>query len=523
MIFRSRTEAYIYAIYMLESILEQDSSIKNELASAIASIKVCIENHEANPEKVSALIDSVKPNTLEDRVKLRILSAALKEATSYRKLNAAEKSYLPLARRLESELHIELLLNPTEKMMSVIQVMSQKILHFFYSLNEDQNKGFLKSLLDYSKQPISFGAFEKEVTKESIISLLETNSRAHLTEILFVHLYFHNHVARNPSIVGECAHIAKKISNEKMYKSSYYKDRGRKGPLVDFRTSQMGLETHIIHAHFFNRGLPLHTSHWIADAKSQKPDLDSHYVRRLGEHDTPYVAGPSGLTSVFMGGMYGLNVFSTLDEKRLYILGFASYIVAGGFHSLHEVLGPIAYCLPEENLIEGYATCIPDEKTDIPSPCYNTFYSLIANIDDEFSLRRDNAWQKMLSFFKERYLTSYFSSYSYNKLNEKNRILEAIQVHDVLVRNEIFPSATSCLPTINIYKGMIASAENKRDLLAFIDHFLNDVNLPVLHDLIAKYMGFESVGLLTAYISKMQDCTFYDSLPMSSRNLSLLS
>lgn len=428
--FRSRPEAYLYALYVLENIPMVHRLEPENFEAVIESIKICIENHEQNPENVAVLIDALQVENTEDKARLRILSAALKNTQSFVKLSDREKWEAPLARRLESAIHIELLTNPTAKMMEVINKVSQKIIPVLNGLEQDSEDMFLTCLSANADSLVSFGNFKKQPTMKAVIALLKQNSSKQIPEILFIHLFFISDIARNGKIMGDVARIVKKIANEKMYRSPYYKDRGRKGSLLKLMTSQMGLQ--VCDKSLFEAGFPIHSSQWVSDARSQQPDFNSYYVQSLMAHDTPYVAGPSGLTSVFMGGMCGLNWFDLIEEKQLYILGFASYIVAGGFHCLHEVLGAIAYCLPEENLIPGYQTSIPDENANILSPHYHVFYALIETIDVEFSIRREKAWQNMLSFFRDFYLPTANYLKPYHDVNEK------------LLRKETFFS----LPTV---------------------------------------------------------------------------
>ena len=505
--FNSRTEAYLYALYLLESTLALTELEENRIEAVIASIKIAIENHEQNPERVANLIDSLQ---MEDDSKLRILSAALKDPASYKKLSQEEKWEAPLARRLESDLHIQLLRYPTKKMLAVVYKASQKIVSEINKLPNNQKERFLLCLTNQNSGSLGFGSFKNKPREEEVISLLKENSPKKLSEIFFIHLQFSRGFSRNKDVIGESAEKAFQIADVRMYHSLYYKDRGRKGEQSLVFTSRLGL--HISRDSFFKKGFCLHDSTWVADARSQQPDFNSPYVQSLIAQDTPYVAGPSGLTSLFMAAIYTFDFFNTHEEIQLYITCFASYIVAAGFHSLHEILGPIAYCLREENLIPGYLTSIPDEKNEIPSPLYHVFYDLIGKIDHEFLARREVGWHKTLSFFKDCYLDFASHLKKYNKITEKSVILFSLEEYEKSLNEE----DTFSLSLIDQYKELISLSEENAFLWTLVDDFFELCDSDSLKEIMAKRLGFSSVDLLMSHVLFSRNIfALEDRLPQS--------
>jgi hypothetical protein len=77
-----------------------------------------------------------------------------------------------------------------------------------------------------------------------------------------------------------------------------------------------------------------------------------------------------------------------------------SYVVGGGFHSLHEVLAPAQYSY---HLIPGYNVKVPEVGVLASPPNYSDFFIQQAAIDPEFNARRQLAWTKYLTYFKDIY------------------------------------------------------------------------------------------------------------------------
>lgn len=109
------------------------------------------------------------------------------------------------------------------------------------------------------------------------------------------------------------------------------------------------------------------------------------------------------MTSLLLTQMELLNNFDQISLKQNYLSAVVAYIVGGGFHSLHEVIGPAQYVL---KIVPEYAIQPPDTKDGklAPPPNYYVFYHQQMTIDPEFAERRQMAWQRYLNFYEKIYL-----------------------------------------------------------------------------------------------------------------------
>ncbi|MAZ38957.1 MAG: hypothetical protein CMF49_02470 [Legionellales bacterium] len=82
----------------------------------------------------------------------------------------------------------------------------------------------------------------------------------------------------------------------------------------------------------------------------------------------------------------------------MFLAAIQAYIVAGGFHSIDEVLLPAHYCL---GLLPGYYTDEP--KTLNPkAPNTSVFYSKLCEIDSNYQSILSSAWQAFINFHLQR-------------------------------------------------------------------------------------------------------------------------
>ena len=359
--------------------------------------------------------------------------------TNHYQQTPLEKFQNPLARRLESEQAITLLQHPTEAMMISVYRVSREIINFLYDEERHWKKIYQPDLQEDS-HVIAFGAFKELPTYRQVKRLLDDNDPNMLAEIMFIHYkigaLIRNRPISYPSIrapIGRLAELIRDfdhqgppisffeeglkipgregfryreyISNTVFYKSPLYTapgNRGRCGEIEYILTHQLGLflQEQIVHA----AGLPVHSSTWVADCKAQKPDFESQYVIDLIENDAVYVAGPSGMTSILLGQMEVLANFETEILKQNYLSAVLAYIVAGGFHSIHEVVGPAQYVL---NLIPGYRVVVPVKGVMAPPPNYSQFFEQQSVIDSEFESRTNQAWDQYMVYFKDNYCANY--------------------------------------------------------------------------------------------------------------------
>jgi hypothetical protein len=264
-----------------------------------------------------------------------------------------------------------------------------------------------------------------------------------------------------------------RYSNDKMYESEYYRERGRSDIFHDEDedwTGILGISTINSTATYFNRGLELNynrRTQWISDSKSQEPDFFSTYTNSLINNDTPYVAGPSGMTSLFVPQMLALTEKDpSFDQtmRREYLAAVTAYMVSAGFHSLHEVLGPVRHCLHDNELLpEEYVSAIPT-RDDIGQPAnYHVFYQMMMDIDPEFAELMENGYTK-LNAFMEEYCVDYDNAFLFEKLRMlRKRFTQSINAYidDKTVGNVMFrlmPSLSKGIKRAKNYLSMLQDA-----------------------------------------------------------------
>jgi hypothetical protein len=441
-VFHSRPEAYTYAIWLLSKFEQRYPELK-AIPACIERVRVAFENHEQN---VSGVCDFIRKANLPlndgDTGLLNTLIADI----SNRKFeqNSKQKFENPLGRRAESELAIQWLLNPTPKMMEAVGRVSQEILKVITDLEKNDPDKLLDELLDsldISEGPITCGGFQGVPNVARVKTVLQDNKRDMLAKIMHIHYKFAAKTVRQAPIqhgverepVGKLAEIIREIwknrplasffkeginqdndkgityrsyiANVKMYDSPLYtaeRGRGRFGPLKNKQSTQLGLMLTPV------KDLEYLLSAWNPDCKCQDANLQSNYVLDLIENDTVYVSGPSGMTSLLLGQMEILANFENLELKQHYLAAVAGYVVGGGFHSLHEVIGPAQYAL---ELVPGYSVVVPNPKDKAPPPNYNLFFAQQAAIDPEFNVRRELAWKRHLNSFEKNYAPKFLEGF----------------------------------------------------------------------------------------------------------------
>jgi hypothetical protein len=483
---KSTTEAYSSALAVLHYIhLKMDPGRLTDIGAITTSmdaLKIAMENHQREVSLIINILQDVReriPLSQTEQTAIAFLQEDIRESTYQQ--TTLEKFQNPLARRSESELAIVLLQNPTKAMMDVVKRISDELLKLIEDL---ESQGSLSRYLgEFSENyhAIAFGSFKNTPTAQEIKKILQENSPAQLTEIMFIHFKFSQAITRDAAIrrapvrapIGELAKIVKDlwpadnpqtffseaiaqswsgrkyrgyIGDELMYRSPLYTafrytsygDRGRLGGLDCIRTNQMGLllrqqEDHEV-------GLPKHSSSWIPDSKGQRANLYSPYVLDLIENETVYIAGPSGMASMLLNQMEVLANLESEELKKIYLLAVVAYIVAGGFHSIHEVIGPAQQAL---NLVPGYLIEVPQKDKLAPPPNYYHFYAQQKRLDPEFEHRRTMAWTKYLNYFSSIYGPKYLYGFT--------QIHRSIQTDDsilLMIKSPLPPQA----PTDTIEK-----------------------------------------------------------------------
>jgi hypothetical protein len=176
-------------------------------------------------------------------------------------------------------------------------------------------------------------------------------------------------------------------------------NRGR-GYLKEVETKQLGMM--LSTSGEDTKGLPIHQSTWHSDVLSQQPNYATQTVQDLIDNDAVYVSGPSGMTTLFLGLMETVANLENIQLKQYYLAAIVAYIAGGGFHSMHEIIGPSEHCL---YLVPGYNVSVPDTIMRIKAapPNYNHFFELLASIDPEIMNRREVAWDRFIDYFKTNY------------------------------------------------------------------------------------------------------------------------
>jgi hypothetical protein len=513
--FKYKIEAYLYTIYILQNILweNRDKAVSTQIMQTIERIRIAIENHEQDPEIVANLLTPLyTSNALEDilteQQQLILFSLDNAIRTSDYELNDQEKWLNPLARRFETEIQLALLQNPTEMMMSSVKKISLQILDII----EQSPEAFqmLQDELDENAHCIAFGAFKNPPGINEIQALLNENKPENLTTIMFIHFKMAQAVIRQLRVEYEgIAMKAANIMDNKMYKSSYYKERGR-GIFLrpPAKINTMGIL--VDDREFYQHGLPTSDISWIPDAKFQLPNFKSPYTKSLLNTETPYVAGPSGMTSMFMGQLLTLGDQMTINENRSYFAAVTAYMVSGGFHSLHEILSPVSYCLEEYNILPGYETIIPTEAAQIPPPSYHVFYEMIESFDQEFKDSLLNGWRKLESFFRNIHVENEPSLLTFHSLDVHLKVLKAIDTYIEDKQSKVSyifnPDKKRGITRANNFRTLLSTAKSLLDRIIIMNAiFSSSSKGETLKIVLARELGFDGVNEAQYHYKRILD------------------
>lgn len=444
--FKSKTEAYFFALHNL---MELAKTTDNEhVQKTIKEMQILIENHEQNPKNAATILTTLasKLENEEQQTLLHDITAAIQNSAYQQTLQ--EKYENPLARRFESEMQIALLKNPTDKMMKSVGHVSKALLNVIQQMEE---QSFGDMLADFAanltsrKEQTGFGSQPEPITIGRVKEILQKNDPNDLNQIMFIQFLFAQKQMRNlPESVlppnrneptGKMLELVKEyndgeyrdnpkaffenldsiklrfISDIKIYGSELFMadpTRGRQGSLPQTFTSQMGVMLEGQN----QEGLDVDRSSWTPDAKYQCANLDSPFTRDLIQNDAVYAAGPSGMTSLFMGIMENYGNFGSVEEKKNYLAAVSAYMVSGGLHSMHEVLGPAQYAL---DLIPGYQVSPPNSDLVANPPNFHQFYEQQMKLDPQFGERYQKGWENVMSAYarqKEQFVHAPISSIS---------------------------------------------------------------------------------------------------------------
>lgn len=317
------------------------------------------------------------------------------------------------ARIFESNIATIMLQNPSKATWDCISTVSNNIIQFI-ELNYDEElfKTFLEhlgpELNDPHKPnlPLAFGRYSTTPNiKEVIATLKEQRNFARIMLIHFMlmrDVYCHfepsleiqNHV-KNFDYKGSLKQFI--LENKETDIGSFfwgyssfplYFDRGR-GEFKPHNSQRLGICVDSKDRENF----PLFETTWNPDCICQEADLDSEYTQALIRCGIPYVAGPSGMTSLLSASMLFMGQFKSLEEHHHYILAIMSFIVGGGLHSIHEVLTVFHERLGLLNFYKDYGSHAGN---------YNDFFNLFRN-DETVSKNINHAWDATMRWMFEKY------------------------------------------------------------------------------------------------------------------------
>lgn len=425
--YKLRPEAYSHILKFLYKVRGEYASHKSVIKKTILKIKRALLDHELDQKKVvesvTLLLSILQGSDLQEFKQI-----AHDVKTSKYTKSRHDMWLNPYGRRLESEISINLLLNPTQKMKEAVRKVSQSILRVIkenedylkhHPEDDETSKMIRQSFASLQKvdwvDKLGIGRYHEKYSMESFKKILMDNDFKYLDEIMLAHLKFAGIVLRKIPIVT--SEKNEKISIESrvkqidgdFYQSEMYKvcpGRGRNGGLKRwdmYHTTHLGIDVNPLD----KKEMPkLKCKPWHADSMAQDAYLapsDKEYpiVRDMIENDTPFITGFSGLTSLLMPQMRILSDKMTDDEQRAYLCSVIAFIVSAGFHSIHEILGPCAKII---DLIPGYNAAVPSATQKGPVPNYSQFFDLIKKYDPEIEDRLEKSWQRFIQYSPKPFL-----------------------------------------------------------------------------------------------------------------------
>ncbi|AHE68406.1 hypothetical protein [Legionella oakridgensis] len=397
-------------------------------------------------QQIRSLVTVLKELMLNHEQSLLVLNFHLKQTISTRGISSPLKGFLEdvivafsneqlgqsfniaevtedklearIPRQLESQLAIHLLHSPSPRMWESVNRVSAVIIALI-DKHRDRPELFSKFLqhihgkADHELEPtlpFAFAHFPSPKNLDDVITLLADAND--LAAVMLIQFMFMRDAFLNLDIpacyydallMAEHGGDFKEYLNEVYSPGDYkclahfflqyiafspglYSDRGR----AEFDSNldnHLGLVTHVED----RRLMPTRSSYWYPDCMCQKARLESPYVVSLTCHDIPYVAGPSGMTSVFLGALALLGNFTTEQDKNYYLLAVLVYMVSGGLHSIHEVLS-----IPKIRL-----GLLPEyQVSGAKIGNYASFFSLFSE-DPSVTTNIESAWFATMRWFNK--------------------------------------------------------------------------------------------------------------------------
>lgn len=418
---RNKLNAYALIIAKLSYYNSEIIQDKLFIRDVIPDIKTLFHNHEQSFVVLTFVLKQhlIKHPEISERLKLLIRQIIECVDTSdfqnYFKKTGDRATELDcrVARFFESHIAMNMIQNPSPKIWDCINKISNNIIKFIeLNYNETVFNTFLANLGPYqnlSQIPNLALAFGRYDYKPSIMDIIKTlKERKDFVRTMLIHFMFIRDVyfCYKPDIDTQTkiknfgyGGSLKKYIQEKQHadissffsrydKFPLYQDRGR-GNFNCNVSQTMGICINPQDRKEF----PYYKTSWYPDCICQEADLTSLYTKSLILHDIPYVAGPSGMTTLLSASMLFMGQFESIEEHHYYILAIMAFITGGGLHSIHEVL-----TVPNARLglIEFYHPSGPHAGN------YNDFFNLFRY--DELIMRNiDKAWNAMVDWFCRKY------------------------------------------------------------------------------------------------------------------------
>jgi len=397
--FNSKLQAYSYVLIELYKLKQFYKN--NDIENCIEKIKRAFENHEQNYKVVCGYLEELIKKLTEPHQKI-LQNLIIDISGSDYKQSQREKFENPLARRAESELFTLLLKAPTPAMMTAVKRVSLGIIEAMKSVRYYFHRSvFLKKDFD-PENIISLAKIFHSMDPESFLPLMELHRQFALTTAQTYDC--------NPVKLHSITRNSELFCADGVMKSS---DRGRLDQTYNF-TKDLGIM--LSTQNIFSTGLTATFAtpivSWCPDAKGRVPNMKSAYVIDMIENDAVYVSGPSGTTSCILEVLASWVKFESEAEKQNYLMAIATFIVATGYHSLHEVLEVGQYAL---QMVPRYNVTVPDLKNVAPAPNYNEFFSQQIINNPGFLERREIAWKNYLEFFNSTYAPAIIKDYKKEK------------------------------------------------------------------------------------------------------------
>lgn len=574
--FKTKFEAYTYVIYKLYTLkkhYEMDNDTLSALSDAIDLIKIQIENHQFEFRNITTLLEVLLLKNLNNTHKVEIENLIFDiNNSSYLPAedNASYDDEL-LPRRFESELTQQLLLNPTEKMMESTEKISNAIITIIQDIlkngSTEENKQLSHFLDRLTKGEATLGGMLLPPNIEEVIRILKEGEKKdyiviqhiiykfsefalrffpvkntpqdmQMTGELFQVLqdiepsltpstalaFFRSHVIQRDAVLdrqGEGYRFRAHIMEKTFLESRLFKledgKRGRDGTFDESicinMLGLMKLTGDTRHCHNMHM-LPFQS--WVHDSLAQKINRSSLFYQRAKQAESFYISGPSGMTALLFNQMEMLGVMKTVEEKQSYILSVLAYIVGGGFHSMHEILGPIASCL---GLLPNYEVPELTEEGSITSPNFHLFFEIMDKVDEDFSKLRSIAWDAYLTYFKETYMPLCMphqceESAVYNVKKRPN--LEVTLIQKVISaaissykqkseegKNECFtPIETKAVKQLNKLSELCQSASSLFEILIHLKHYFAGSLFKNTHSIASK---FSSHSFLAHFLNELKN------------------